>query len=80
MDLKIENKDEIEYRLKQLQALLNVSNIKTDSLFLNKVKKGEFDGLEELLFSGELINLERKIEDPFINSYIKSIIDIFIFT
>ena len=81
MDLKIENKDEIEYRLKQLQALLNVSNIKTDSLFLNKVKKGEFDGLEELLFSGELINLENeKIEDPFINSYIKSIIDIFIFT
>ncbi len=81
MDLKIENKDEIEYRLKQLQALLNVSNIKTDSLFLNKVKKGEFDGLEELLFSGELINLENeKIKDPFINSYIKSIIDIFIFT
>ena len=81
MDLKIENKDEIEYRLKQLQALLNVSNIETKSLFLNKVKKGEFDGLEELLFSGELINLENeKIKDPFINSYIKSIIDIFIFT
>ncbi len=81
MDLKIENKDEIEYRLKQLQALLNVSNIETESLFLNKVKKGEFDGLEELLFSGELINLENeKIKDPFINSYIKSIIDIFIFT
>lgn len=81
MDLKIENKDEIEYRLRQLQALLNVSNIETESLFLNKVKKGEFDGLEELLFSGELINLENeKIEDPFINSYIKSIIDIFIFT
>lgn len=80
MDLKIENKDEIEYRLRQLQALLNVSNIETESLFLNKVKKGEFDGLEELLFSGELINLENeKIEDPFINSYIKSIIDIFIF-
>ena len=81
MDLKIENKDEIEYRLRQLQALLNVSNIETESLFLNKVKKGEFDGLEELLFSGELINLENeKIKDPFINSYIKSIIDIFIFT